>query len=337
MYTRRMGRLRRLYLPGGVLHVMARTVRKERLLTPELRTAAVRALADALPRSDARVLAVAIMSNHLHLVIRQGRRPVTHLMQPLLRRLAHRVQVAHGVQGPVFWRPFAEVSCVDPRQARNAIAYVHLNPVRAGLCRDPEDYPWTSHALYAGMRCPAEMRPVAGHVDAGSALPLYATSARRSIAELRQDYLSFLRWRLSLDSAEDLDEETLQDGEAEDVSKRDTPFWGAALSPLFHAPVGSAPLLADTDSDTTGRLDLATLAARIVAAEGNGATVESIRGRGGGREHTRLRRLVVRRLRAAGFRNVDVGRFLNLSESAVSWLALHDPPARKTGDWNGVP
>ncbi|MBF6169822.1 transposase, partial [Streptomyces gardneri] len=93
------------YLPGGIFHLTARTLRREHRFTPRLRSLAVAAIADAAERADCRILAVAVMSNHLHIVAQQGDRPLSALMQPLLRRLAHRIQEAHDLEGPVFWRP----------------------------------------------------------------------------------------------------------------------------------------------------------------------------------------------------------------------------------------
>jgi len=32
------------------------------------------------------------------------------------------------------------------------MAYIDLNPVRAGMVPDPKDYPWSSHGHYVGLR-----------------------------------------------------------------------------------------------------------------------------------------------------------------------------------------
>jgi REP-associated tyrosine transposase len=39
---------------------------------------------------------------------------------------------------------------VSDEQVWTAVAYVALNPVSAGLCRLPEQWPWSSHALTIG-------------------------------------------------------------------------------------------------------------------------------------------------------------------------------------------
>jgi REP element-mobilizing transposase RayT len=290
---------------------------------PPLRTAALSEVADILPRSGARLLAAAIMSNHLHLVIQQGERPLSALMQPLLRRLARLVQMAHDLEGPVFWRHYGSVPCRDPNHVRNAIVYTHLNPVRAGLCKDPSHYRWTSHALYAesswGDLSP-EVVPLTSCLDPSLTLPLFATGPDRSATRLRDDYRASVEWRLKLDRA------GVDDDPAAAVPERLAPpgsgwgdlSWGASLSPLFRSP-----LRTDRSELEAGRdrrdLDLATIAKNTLAFEAPGVTLSSIRGRGGGRESSRLRHAVIRRLHAAGYPNVEIAPYLGLSESAVSY------------------
>ena len=272
-----------------------------------------------------RIFAVAVMSNHLHIVVQQGDRPLAALMQPLLRRLALRVQAAHDLEGPVFWRPYGSQPCLDPHHARNAIAYTHLNPVRAGLCQEPGDYPWTSHGLYAGATEHSgheqlrHLRPV---LDAELALPLFAAGPRRSLSQLRADYAAFIDWRLQAEAA--VEE---RDGQDPNVASPMPPppwrglHWAATLSPLFHSPApGDTTGLYHRDRPGTGVPDLATLATATLAAEAPGVSIDAIRGRRGGARAARLRHAVIRRLHAAGYRNVEIARHIGLSESAVSYV-----------------
>lgn len=323
---------------------MARTIRGERRFTPGIRSAALRALAEVLPRSRSRLLAVAIMSNHLHIVAQQGERPLASLMQPLLRRMARMVQTAHDLEGPVFWRHYACRPCLDPLHARNAIAYTHLNPVRAGLCTDPLRYRWTSHAVYAGVESAAlspELKHLAPVLDPALALPLFATSAGRRTEHLRSDYRAFLAWRLRADATADGDnadpgqspDELTGDG---DRTSTPPPWgavgWGASLSPFFHAPgrgrsgVGTSGVHDDGSWPIVP--DMATIARNTLAREAPGMRLDSIRGRGGGREPTRIRHVIIWRLHDAGFRNVAIARFLDLSESAVSYVLCRPRPPR---------
>lgn len=315
-----MGRTRRPYLPGAVFHLTARTLNKERLFTPQVRSGALADLVKVTPASKCRVLAVAVMSNHLHLVVQQGKLPLAALMQPFLRRLARRTQRTHGLEGPIFWRHYGAVACLNPWHARNAIVYVHLNPVRAGLVEDPSAYAWTSHDLYAPAsqdRQNSECTRLAAVVDPAIGLPLFAASGDYSVGRLRKDYRAVVEWRLALDRL-GID----PDPAADDAELPDRPLaawhgrsWAIALSPLFHTPT-----LPGTDSHGLGSPapDMTTIARNVLALEAPETPLDLLRGPGAGRPRSHLRDKIIRRLHMAGHRNNQIARFLGVSESTVS-------------------
>lgn len=303
-----------------------------------MKSAAVDAVARSVPPSRARLLALAIMPNHLHLVVQQGERPLSALMQPLLRRLAHQLQRHHGLDGPVFWRPYADAPCFDPEHARNAIAYTHLNPVRAGLCDQPGEYAWTSHALYSGDSALPAARP-AGRaasllattgtlrrlIDPAIALPLFASAPGRRLDQLRQDYHRHLEWRLAADQ-EDRREPGADDHDTPLVSPPSAPPWSREYGPLFHSPVRSG----DAPPDAHGKRYLPTLAdiaqATLIRLAPD-VPMEAVKGRFGGRRMARIRHHMIVAMNVAGFRNVEISRFLHLSESAISKIVC----ARRNG------
>lgn len=281
-------------------------------------------IARAMPRSEARLLACAIMPNHLHLVVQQGERPLDALMQPLLRRIAALLQQVHGLDGPMFWRPYACEPCLDPRHARNAIVYTHLNPVRAKLCGDPDGYRWTSHWLYASATSPAEQRipphlaEIASVLDPSVGLRLFANGPARPVEGLRDDYCAFLSWRMEADGHEERDP-------ASGLIERPSPpatlpggvGWDESLSPLFHSPLRHRSPRPHGPARPSAP-DLDTLARGTLAAEAPGVPMSYLRGRGRGHERSRLRRAVILRAHAAGYRNVEIARYLGISDSAVS-------------------
>ena len=310
-----MGRRIRPHLPGAIFHLTARILRREHLLDPALRTVALSIIASAIPGSEARLLATAIMSNHLHLVVQQGRRTLDALMQPLLRRLALAVQKAHGITGPVFWRPYGSTPCLNPSHARNAVVYTHLNPVRAGLCDHPDGYAWTSHDLFLGRT--GRSTRLGDVLDPSLSLRLFASAPIRSSIGLRQDYLEFLQRRIDEDRGPL--QATVGQGPLPGQSGAwGSGFWADWYDPLFTVPAGAEGALPVQQA----RPDMADVARAVLAAEAPGLSVEMIRGRRGGRAHSRLRHLIIRRLHLAGYRNVQIASFIGLSDSAVSLVIV---------------
>jgi REP element-mobilizing transposase RayT len=310
-------------MPGAVFHLTARTLDRERVFTPALRTRAIAVIAAAVPRSGARLLAATIMSNHLHLVVQQGPLPLHKLMQPVLRRLAHLIQRTRGVDGPVFWRPYGSTPCFDPDHARNAIAYTHLNPVRAHLCTDPVDYPWTTHRLYSDGpplldALPAPVRLLADVVDAGSALSLFVCRVHDRESDAHDAYRRFIEARMQGDrqAGEDrADGSALRAAAPMCCAGND--LWARDFSPLFHA-APSKGRAASATRPWRSAPDLADLARATLSAEGPELTLGLVRGRRGGARYARIRHAMIRRMHVAGHRNVDIAHFLGISQSAVS-------------------
>jgi REP element-mobilizing transposase RayT len=320
-----MGRNRRPNLPGVIFHLTARTLQKERLFTPAIRRGALADLVRVAPASQCRILAVAIMSNHLHLVVQQGGLPLERLMQPLLCRLARRTQRTRDRDGPVFWRHYSAVACLDPWHARNAIVYVHLNPVRAGICGEPSRYPWTSHDLYAlapDDLVDSECQCLRSVIDPGLGLPLFATTRDRSGGRLRDDYLAFIERRLAMDRLGlDPDPAGEDTWPGRPVASWEGGSWGAALSPLFHSPVRAA---SDGRGLGSPAPDMTTIARNVLAFEAPDVPLELIRNPGAGRRRSRLRDAIIRRLHDAGYRNHQIARFLCVSTSTVSNAVRRD-------------
>ncbi|MGH7465566.1 MAG: transposase, partial [Longimicrobiales bacterium] len=143
-----MGRLLRPALPGAPFHITARTQWQEPLFAGAEEEVAT-LIRGSIDRSDAQLLAYAVMGNHIHVIVVQGRRPLSAYMQPLLRRIALVVNRRRDRRGHVFGRRYSHSVCQDPEYFRSMVAHVHLNPVRAGICGKPDDYRWTSHRDYA--------------------------------------------------------------------------------------------------------------------------------------------------------------------------------------------
>ena len=66
-------------------------------------------------------------------------------MQRLHGDYAHIFNARHGRCGHVFQGRFGSVRMATDEQLWAAAAYIALNPVTAGLCNAPEEWPWSSH------------------------------------------------------------------------------------------------------------------------------------------------------------------------------------------------
>jgi REP element-mobilizing transposase RayT len=143
-------RYARLHLPGLVHHVIARFVNREfRLARDEARAEYLHRLGRHLGDCDWRLLGYALMSSHVHLVLRAGNDPSARLVAPLHTGFALWLNRTQGRMGPVFASRHTTIAFAD-EGAAGLLAYVHNNPVRAGVVERAIDSSWTSHRAYLG-------------------------------------------------------------------------------------------------------------------------------------------------------------------------------------------
>src|SRR5688572_25540692 len=123
-----MGRRKRPYLPGMVFHLTARTQGREKWFDAPTMDCICEAMATVQQHTDAKLRAFVIMSNHLHLMLQQGRDPLAAFMQPLLTRVALTVRRRYDVEGHVFGRTYWDCACQDAEYLLTLVNYIHANP-----------------------------------------------------------------------------------------------------------------------------------------------------------------------------------------------------------------
>jgi putative transposase len=177
-----MPRAPRVHVSGGMYHAILRGNHRNAIFcTPEDRNEFEDILGQALERFSSRVLAYCWMTNHIHAIVQVADRPLGKLVQLLASRYARRYQRRVPTTGHLFERRYRARLITDTAYLLQAIRYIHLNPVEAGMVRDPVEYPWSSHRCYLGAPAPAWLS-----VD--PALRRFGGSRREAVAA----YLAYL-------------------------------------------------------------------------------------------------------------------------------------------------
>jgi REP element-mobilizing transposase RayT len=90
-----------------------------------------------------------LMQTHYHLVLLDPHGRLPDAMRDLNSGWARCCNARDGQRGTVLWSRYFDTP-VQTESHRLAVArYVPLNPVAAGYCRRPEEYPWSSHRAIA--------------------------------------------------------------------------------------------------------------------------------------------------------------------------------------------
>ena len=92
-------------------------------------------LREVKDRDDLVIFAWTLMSNHFHIALRTGAIPLAHSMRSLQRRVTRGYNVRRGIFGPLWQGRYKAKLVGDQRYLDGLLAYIHLNPVSAGLVR----------------------------------------------------------------------------------------------------------------------------------------------------------------------------------------------------------
>lgn len=110
-------------------------------------------------------MAYALMSSHVHWVMLAGAAPPHRVFHPAHTGFAQWLNRRQGRLGPVFAGRFRMIN-VKGSDVAALLAYVHNNPVRAGVVAHAEESTWTSH------RGVADLGRAPNWLEVGTALEL---------------------------------------------------------------------------------------------------------------------------------------------------------------------
>lgn len=102
--------------------------------------------------SKVAVHAYVLMDNHFHLLLTpDDSKGLPQMMQALGRAYVRYFNTRHGRTGTL-WEGRYRSSLIDSEQyLLSCMAYIDLNPVRAGMVTDPAHHPWSSHRHLIGL------------------------------------------------------------------------------------------------------------------------------------------------------------------------------------------
>ena len=95
--------------------------------------------------------AYCLVPNHYHLFVETRRANLDDALQRLNGTYAMRFNRHHERTGHVFQGRYGSKLITDDDYALTVVRYIAANPVQAGLCARPEDWPWSSYAATAGL------------------------------------------------------------------------------------------------------------------------------------------------------------------------------------------
>lgn len=149
-----MARLPRLTLPGYPHHIIQRGNNRQPIFASQADyQTLLNLLLENAQKFKVAIHAYVLMPNHFHLLATpETADGLPQMMQAVGRRYVRWFNDAQGRSGTL-WEGRYKSTVIDTDQyLLTCMAYMDLNPVRAGLVGQAADYSWSSHGHYVGLR-----------------------------------------------------------------------------------------------------------------------------------------------------------------------------------------
>ena len=92
--------------------------------------------------------ALCLMTNHFHMCIETEDVEIWKIMHRLLLTYAANYNIKYKLTGHLFENRYIGQLIEDDRYFLEVSRYIHLNPVKAGMVREPLSYEYSSYGLY---------------------------------------------------------------------------------------------------------------------------------------------------------------------------------------------
>jgi putative transposase len=191
-YRRCMPRPPRLQVAGGLYHVTAKGNTGRVAFTDDVDRAHFLGLLSKVVRLYGwSCRSYCVLSTHYHLMFLTPQADIAAGMQYLNSRYAQWANWRREERGHIFEGRYGAVLVKSESHSLEAQRYITMNPVRAGIVRRPEDWPWGSYPALIGLRTPR------GLLDVPAALADFGPS----VVSARRRLRAFIRDAMELDRA----------------------------------------------------------------------------------------------------------------------------------------
>jgi REP element-mobilizing transposase RayT len=145
-----MGRTRRELIENGIYHVTSRGNNRENIFADvEEKNYLLYLLEKYNEKYEIEIYSYAVMDNHYHLMLKTLNPNLSLFIKVVNTQYAKFHINKYDKTGHVFERRFrSRRLCERTYDILMLIRYIHYNPIRAEMCRELNDYRWTSHNIY---------------------------------------------------------------------------------------------------------------------------------------------------------------------------------------------
>lgn len=147
-----MARKPRIEFNGALYHVLTRGNQKQQVfLDTEDHDRYLKILGNYKVRYGFALYAYVLIENHVHLLMETREVALSKILQGINQSYTMYFNRRYGMVGHLFQGRYKAILCDRDSYLTALVKYIHMNPVRAGMVKTPETYPWSSHRSYVEM------------------------------------------------------------------------------------------------------------------------------------------------------------------------------------------
>ena len=153
-----MSRKKRIWYPGATYHVMSRGNRRTALFKEQDDYLVfLTYLKRAQELYGFKIHSLCLMTNHFHLALETNDIQLSKIMQKILHPYSMEFTHKYNFTGHVFESRYTACLVENERYFLEVSRYIHLNPVKAQMVRNPIDYKYSSYDLFVSEHTQSKM------------------------------------------------------------------------------------------------------------------------------------------------------------------------------------
>ena len=138
-----MSRMARKKSCTGLYHVMLRGADRRTLFSDDEDNQRFLEILQRVKRESMfQLFAYCLMGNHVHLLLQEGKEPLGMTFKRIGFSYVHYYNWKYQLYGHLFQDRYRSEQVEDDAYFLDVLRYICQNPVKAGLCEKPFEYPW---------------------------------------------------------------------------------------------------------------------------------------------------------------------------------------------------
>ncbi len=144
-----MGRYTREEMAGGYYHVTARGNNREYIFKKDIdKGYFLKLLNESRQNMRFKLMGYVLMDNHYHLLVQTGDVKLQKIMHQINNKYSKYFNAVYERCGHVFQGRYKASVIRNEQYLLKVLAYIHQNPVKAGMVKKVEEYKWSSDKFY---------------------------------------------------------------------------------------------------------------------------------------------------------------------------------------------